>query len=180
MIRRTVALRYARALFGMSATIEDLENRLDDFDSIQTLLEKNPKLRHFLEAPQIEVLEKRNLLESVLADKVNPVFFRFFIFLIEKRRLSYLAQIALEYRLMVDKYLDIWEAKVITAVPIGPDIEEKLKVKLENFYRKKIKIKKEIDPRIIGGAIFLVANEMIDWSVTGRLKKMKENLLESK
>ncbi len=177
MIKRTIALRYAKALFDSDQTKENLEKRLKNFEFLQEIFEKNPKLQNFLQAPQIELTEKKAFLDSNLKNEFDQIFFRFFIYLIEKRKLNHLTQIELEYRLLVDQFLNIWEAKITTAMPLDTETEAKLKEKLENFYHKKVKIKNEINPKIIGGAILVVANEMIDWSVATRLKKMKENLL---
>ena len=176
MIKRALALRYAKALFDMDLAKDNLEKRLTHFDLILDLLRKHPKSMKFLASPQILLEEKKHALETNLRDKCDSSFFHFLFFLIENGRLSSLKQIAEEYRMMFDKHLDIWEAKIVTAVPIGPDIEEGLNKKLENYYQKKIKIVKEVDPKIIGGAILIFANEMIDWSVKRRLKKMKESL----
>lgn len=177
MIKRTIALRYAKALFDLDHSKENLEKRCKNFNLLQELLEKNPKLRNFLKAPQIEAVEKEKLLQSLLKNEFDKDFFNFLIYLIENRRLNYLTQIGLEYRLIVDQFLNIWEAKITTAVPLEAETEAKLKQKLENFYHKKVKINNVIDPKIIGGAILVVANEMIDWSVANRLRKMKEDLL---
>lgn len=177
MIKLAVALRYSKALFDQDLAKGDLEKRLNDFDSLLELLKSYPKLMKFLGAPQIDLQEKEKTFKACVADKFDSTFFHFLFYLIRKGRLSYLTQIALEYRLMVNEYLGIWEAQIFTAVPISEDIEKILKEKLENFYRKKMNIKKEVDSKMIGGAILVVANEMIDWSVRGRLKKLKEHLL---
>ncbi len=176
MIKRALALRYAKALFDMDRGNDNLEMRLNHFDFILDLLHQHPNLMRVLVSPQILLEEKKHILETNLRDKGDSSFFNFLFFMIEKGRLNSLKQIAEEYRMMFNKYLDIWEAKIVTAVPIGQDIEEGLKKKLENYYHKKIKIVKEVDPKIIGGAILIFANEMIDWSVKGRLKKIKENI----
>jgi F-type H+-transporting ATPase subunit delta len=179
MIKRGIALRYSKAQFNSDLASGNLEKKLEIFEIIQDVFKKNPDLIKFLEAPQISFEDKKIALESLFQKKLDASHYHFLFYLIEKRRLRYLGQIAQEYRMMVNQHLGIWEAKIITAVPLTPEIEKTLKEKLENFYRKKIKLNKEIDPNIIGGAILVVANEMIDWSVKGRLKKMKENLLEN-
>lgn len=180
MIKRAIALKYSKALFNSDLAQGCIGKRLDNFDLILDALKKNPKLRKFLEAPQINLDEKKRVLKSIFKDDLDDSFYNFFFYLIEKRRLIYSSQIALEYRSMVNQHLGVWEAKIITAVPIEAEIEKTLKEKLEKFYKKKIKLNKQIDSKIIGGAILVVANEMIDWSVKERLKKMKENLMTSK
>lgn len=177
MIKNTVALRYSKALFDQDSDKVHLEERLSNFAFILASTKGHPKLLNFLKAPQIDVEEKKRVLQSLLSGRSDSAFLHFLYYLIEKGRFKFLQQIASEYRTMVNHYLGVWEAKIITGVPIEPDIEDKLRVKLETFYRKKIRLKKEINPKMIGGAILVVGNEMIDWSIKSRLKKLKETLL---
>ncbi len=178
MIQRRVALRYSKAQFDSGLAQGNFEKKMEDFDFLPDFLKKNPELVKFLVAPQINLEDKKKALESIFKDRFEPSFYHLLFYLIEKRRLNYLSLIAQEYRLMVNQYLGIWEAKIITAVAIAPEIEKTLTKKLEKVYRKKIKLNKEINPKMIGGAILLVAaNGMIDWSVKERLRKMKENLM---
>lgn len=180
MIKRTIALRYSKALFELDLTKENLKRRLDDFEFFMHLLNDQPKLKRLLQSPQISESEKKEVLQKCIGNQTDRLFFQFINYLIEKRRLNDLKQIANEYRLKVNEFLGIWEAKMITAVPLEKEIEMKLKLKLENFYHHKIEITHELDPKIIGGAILIVSNKMIDWSLATRLRKMKENLLAVK
>lgn len=177
MIKRTIAIRYAKALFDLDRKKEDIEIQLLNFKSLMQLFDDHPDKLKYLQTPHIKLDDKKKLLQNSLSKEVSPLFFNFLIYLIEKRRLKEIRQIDKEFRLLVNEYLGIWDAKITTAVPLEPDIEEKLKQKLENFYHFKIKVSKEVDPSIIGGAILVVGNEMIDWSLSSRLKKMKEKLL---
>lgn len=180
MIKRAMALRYSKALFNENLAPKKLEERLENFAQVCAICKKNPDLVNFLKAPQIDLEEKKKVLHAIFQDRLDAFFYHFLFYIVEKQKLSYLHQIAFEYRLMVNQQLGIWEAKIITAIPIEPEIENVLKAKLEKFYHKKIKLYKEIDPKILGGAILIVANEMIDWSVRERLKKMKDNLMASR
>lgn len=180
MIKRTIAVRYAKALFNLDSAHENLEKRLEDFKALQLLLEKQQKLLKFLKSNQITWIEKEKIFKSCLIDKIDPLFFHFLLCLIQRKRLNYLDQIALEYRLMASKHLKVGEAKIITAVPMESETEENLRRKLEGFYHKKMNIEKKIDSKIIGGAVLVIGNELIDWSVINRLKKLKEDLLSTR
>ncbi len=177
MTDHAIASRYSKALFQLDITQGQLEKRLDDFDFLLDL-HKHPKLESLLLAPQLKDEEKKELLFSLLDGRLDPVLLKFISFLIEKRRWKYFSQIARHYRLRVEKHLGIWEAKLVTAVPIDSETEKGLKEKLQNAFNKQIKFKKSVDPRLIGGATLLIENEMIDWSLAGKLNKMKKNLLK--
>lgn len=179
MINHATALRYSRALFEFDIQKELAHTRLKEFKFFLDLLAENEKLAQFLKAPQIDLIEKEKFLKSLIGDQLTATFINFLLLLVEKNRFSSLTQIAAAYRAMMDEHLGIWEASITTAKPLEKDLEEKLKQKLEGFYHKKVYIKNEINPQIMGGAILVVGNQMIDWSVASRLKKIKENLLES-
>lgn len=179
MIKHSIAIRYAKALFEQDLSKEQLERRQGDFEALLSLLRNNPKLIKFLKQPQVLVSDKKQILYEALKDRFDSTFLNFLFHLLEKGRWGSLAKIAEYYREMVDEYLGLWKAKIATAIPIGNEVEKKLTAKLENYYRKKVQLSKEINPVLMGGAVLEVSNESIDWSVSNRLKKLKEELLKS-
>lgn len=174
---RSVSSRYAKVLFAIDQKEERLQKRLVDFSTIIQIFKKNLKLIKFLQSPHIAMEEKTKLLQTCLQEAFGPLFLNFLFFLVQKGRISNLVHIANEYRLMVNKYHGIWEADVMTAVALDPDSEGKLKHWLEKDFDKKINLNKTVDSELIGGAILVFDNEMLDWSVSSRLKKLKDNLI---
>lgn len=176
MIKYAISPRYAKVLFDLDSAKSNLDRRLEDFDSVINIFNQNPQLVRFLKAPHIILKDKKKVLWDSLKEKFDPIFINFLSYLIQKGRLGYLASIGNAYRLLVNEDLERWEADIITAVPLDADSEGNLVKKLEKMFHKKIKLKNKIDPKIIGGAILVISNEMLDWSVTGRLRKLKEKL----
>lgn len=172
MIERRVATHYAKVLFELDKEREDLEKRVKDFRTLLALLNENPKLKQVLESPIINVEDRKQALGQLFDTK----FLHFLYYLLEKGRFIYLDLIADEFRIMVDEHLGIWEVNLLTAVPIDSTNEIRLKERLEAAFQKKIQISKQVDPKIIAGAILMIDNQMLDWSVENRLKKLKENL----
>ena len=177
MSEQVLSPRYAKVLFDLDCKEDRLEQRLKDFAFILTILQDNPKLVKFLHSPQIAIKKKHELLQNSLKENFDNTFLTFLSYIVEKKRLSYLSAIGNKYRLLVNQYLERWEADIVTAVPMEAENEAKLVEKLESIFHKKVYLNKKIDPKIIGGVILLVSNEMLDWSVTGRLKKLREHLM---
>lgn len=177
MIGRAISPRYAKVLFDLDCIKSSLEQRLEDFESILNIFTDNPKLVKFLKSPQVVLNDKKKLVKNSLKGHFDETFMNFLFYLIQKKRLIHLGSIAHEYRLLVNEYLERWEADIVTAVPMDIESETKLVEKLEKIFHKKINLNKKIDPKIIGGAVLVISNEMLDWSVTGRLRKLKENLI---
>lgn len=180
MIKLDIAERYAKVLFKLDLEKDAFESRLWDFDNMLLLLDSSPKLVAFIDSPQILFKDKKKLLESDLSETFDSDFIEFLCFLIGKKRFDYLQQIAKKYRDLVNEHLGIWEAELILPAPLEPKIEKKLIDKLEESFEKKIDVNRKIQPEIIGGSILIIQNNMVDWSITGRLKKLKESLLERK
>jgi len=178
MIKQSIALRYSKVLFNLDLEYRlDMKKRLIDFESLDALFKRNPKLLILLKFPLIDIDEKKELLASALKNEYDPLFFEFLFYLIQKKKLDYLNLIAIDYRFLVEEHFDIWEVKVISATDLMPEMQTKLKEKLELFFHKQLKINNEVDPSIIGGIKLIFADQMIDWSVVGRLKNLKESLL---
>lgn len=179
MINHTIAPRYAKTLFELDCQKGSVEKRLADFESLRALLKENPQLTALIRAPHVSIKDKKKIIQDLLETRFDQTFLDFIFYLIQKGRLVNVDHIAEVYRLMVNQRLGVWEAELITAIPIDSSSETTLKEKLERDFGKRIVLNKKVDSRIVGGAILVIANEMLDWSVTGRLRKLKENLIST-
>ena len=177
MIDHSISQRYVKVLFNLDCIQGNLDRRLIDFESITNIFSHNPKLVKFLKTPHIPLSEKKKVLQNSLKERFDPAFIDFLSYLIQKRRLTHLELIGNEYKLCVDKHFNRWEVDITTAAPMNPDSTTKLVEKLEKKFQKKIHLNKKINPDIIGGAILVISNQILNWSVTGRLKKLKEHLI---
>ncbi len=175
-MNHSISLRYAKALFELDKKKGNLERRLKDFETILKVLYVNSKLLKFLKAPYILVNEKLQVLNDILKTEYDSVIMNFLFYLIEKGRINNFEMIARYYRQMVNEDLGIWEADIVTAVPLDEANETKLEKNLSEKLHKKIIFSKKVDKKIIGGVILVIGNKMLDFSITGRLKKIKEKL----
>lgn len=178
MIKADIAKRYSKVLFNLDLENDYLTKRLNDLDALVELFNINPELTEFLNSPQITHKQKVEFLKQNLKS-LDSDLVDFVIFLIKKKRLEYLESIANKYRNLVNEHFGIWEAEMVVSAPVKKELIHQMIEKLERSFHKKIKVQPKIKPEIIGGAILLIENTMIDWSITGRLKKMKERLLET-
>lgn len=161
----------------MAGSTQEREEQLREFELLLDLLKKNPKLLNFFSSSQISKDEKEQVLKKSLSGQFSPNVLRSLYFLIEKGRFIYLPQIIKEYRRKVIEELGVIEARLITPMAVQQATKEKLKGKLENAYKKKIALTEEIDPELVGGGILFIANRMLDFSVKGKLDRLKEDLL---
>ncbi len=180
MILSGVAKRYAVALFNAAVGQDIADQVQDDLSSFTTLLETNPSFRGYLESPQILTEHKKQLVVDALGDRTAGLFIKFLLLLIDKKRLQHTEEIADAYRQLFEQLQGVLEAKIITAVELDAELEQKTLEKLEKETGKTIRLKKTVDPDIIGGMIVVVDDDIIDGSIRHKLDKMKKSLGEVK
>jgi F-type H+-transporting ATPase subunit delta len=87
-----------------------------------------------------------------------------------------MAEIAGEYRRLVDAYHGIQQAEVMTAVPIDDKDKEKLAERLGQIVSSKIVVTSQVDPAILGGVVARVGGKLLDGSTRTKLAALKREL----
>jgi F-type H+-transporting ATPase subunit delta len=178
MILSGVAKRYAVALFD-AAVKQDVAEQVDeDMSSFVELLRSNKDLVGFLKSPEVFTEAKKQLVVDVFGERTAGLFVSFILLLIEKKRLINILDITDAYHQLFEQLQGIVEARVITAVPLDADLEERAVTRLEEATGKTIRLNKTIDPDIIGGMIVIVGDNIIDGSIRYKLEQMKKSLSE--
>ena len=126
--------------------------------------------------PRVSSTEKKKKLETALGNKLAPVTMRFLGLLIDKKRFDLLPMIVADFgKLLADKH-NVAKAHVRTAQPLSEDQQKKLKDKLKGFAGKNIELEIKEDPELIGGVVVRVGDWVLDSSLRGQLRQMREAL----
>lgn len=176
MSTHEIAFRYSRALFGLAQSNQELEQQLNNLEAIINILSQQPNLMQFFCSPQISLEQKEKIFRDTLEKYFSKQIICFLLVLLEKGRFVNLPMIVKEYRRLVQEKLSILEVELITTLPIDALTEEKFINQLEAVYGKKIEMKKHIDPQLIGGGVLIIANQRIDFSIKGKLARLKADL----
>jgi F-type H+-transporting ATPase subunit delta len=67
-------------------------------------------------------------------------------------------------------------AQVISALPLSDEEEEEILKFLQTQFGSDLKLATLIDPQILGGLVIKVGDQVIDKSLAGKLKEIKERL----
>jgi len=174
MIAHKIASQWTKVLFNLTVSQEQMTSRKEILSQITSMLLKTPKFGQFILSPQVSELEKKEVLQKGIADIQLA---NYLSLLSKKGKFKYLPEIAKKYRSMVMEYNGIIEATLMSAAAIDDELKAQLQLRLEKNYGKTFIIHEKINPEIIGGAVLIFDNKMIDCSILGRLEKMKKNLL---
>lgn len=178
MKERTVARRYAVALFRLAVEIGRLEEIDEQCRALETVFE-DKELKKFLLQPQLGVEKKRAFLTKAFRDKIHPALFKLMMLLLEKGRIGLAAEVFDYFDLLTDRHRGIEEVTIVTALKADEEYVRRLTDMLKKFSDfPDLRVSTEVDESIIGGAkVYLGRHTVIDGSLSTRIQDMKEKLL---
>lgn len=100
----------------------------------------------------------------------------FLYVLVDHRRMTSLRAIIGQFEQAVDEHLGFTRADVISAGPLSDAQRAALSAQLERLTGKKIRMRAEVDPALIGGAVARIGSTVYDGSVRGRLASLERRL----
>jgi len=175
MARKTYARRYAQAVFEIALEKKELERWQSDLQKIVSTVGDDTFLAA-MESPKIKFDDKTRLLSERLGD-VNPLVLNLARLLITRAGIGMISDIADEYQRLLDGYHGIEPAEVITAVPLDDKDIQKLTENLSALVGKKIVLKSEVDPGVIGGIVARVGGKLLDGSTRSKLAALRRELV---
>ena len=143
---------------------------LSDFKSLIETINSNKNFTDLISNPLINSVKKAKVLK-IISEKLNldRVFSGFILTLAKHNKIILINQVFKQFDKLIDKKNGLTEVLVTTA----NELEKNKAVQIETEISKKIgtniKLKKKIDPQIIGGIIIQLGSYMIDNSIKTKL-----------
>jgi F-type H+-transporting ATPase subunit delta len=172
--RKAQVGRYSQAVFEMALETKEFDRWQSDLRQIASLAE-NATVIAFLESPKIRFDYKARVLSAQL-EGISPLALNLAYLLVTKGRLSMIGDIADNYQRLLDNYHGIEQAEVTTAVPLDDRDKQRLAEHLSAIVGKKVALKTEVDPRLIGGIITRTGGKLLDSSTRSKLSELKREL----
>ena len=172
--------RYGEAL--LEVAIE--ENKIDDYrENLKCLIkyfEDVLELEPFIKNSKIGKQEKKDTMCKILENDCDEKFLNFVKDLIDKDRMSILSDILENYEVLSNKYQNIVEIKVTSALLLDDNEIEGIKEKYKDYFKGfKIKIKNVVDESIIGGLKLEFEDTVIDATLKTKLNSLRDYMLNS-
>jgi F-type H+-transporting ATPase subunit delta len=177
-----VARNYAETLIalankhGGTAAVEEYGRAIDE---VAQLLEREPRIRQFLETPRVDMEAKKSVIRSAFGGRVPELFLRFLLVVVDKRRGTALRQIAAAYRDLVDEMLGRVRTEVSLAHAPDPALQASIQASLEGRLGKAVVPTFRVDPTMLGGVVVRVEDVVIDGSVRHQLSEMRRMMLNA-
>ena len=173
----TIARNYAEALLALARKAGDLQAWGRLIDDVANAMERDDRLRRFLEAPQVSADEKNAVLSKAYEDRAPRLFLRYLQQLVKNRRQMLIPEIANEYRNLVDED----EGRVHAQVTLARDVDDEQRAaiarQLSHTLGKPVVPQIRINPNILGGIIVRVGDRVMDGSVRRGLGILRTRMM---
>lgn len=171
-----VSERYALSLYEVAKDCGKVEEFYKELSQTADVFETYPEYLKLLTTPSIPLDEKQDTLKKVFGGRVHEYVLNFLMLLTDKRRIGLIAEIRKAYQ---DQYYfeeNIAEVVAVTASPMEAALQDKLRSKMCTVTGKKVVLRNEVDPSIIGGIVVRIDNRQVDTSVKTRLAEIAQQM----
>jgi len=181
----TIARPYAKALFELAFEHRQLPKWLDVL-AVAAAVAEDQGIRRLLVSPHlttsqhadlfIEILEqalaRRGGLEPAAAEAMR----NFTRTLAANRRLALLPEIFTIFARLKAESENTMDVTVRSAVPLDDALQSQYAGALRKRLKREVRVKGEVDPSLLGGAVLQADDLVIDGSLRGRLERLSSEV----
>jgi F-type H+-transporting ATPase subunit delta len=175
-----VAHRYARALADIvmePGSPLKPEDAVAQVKSVEALLDESPELRVALLTPAIPTSRKRAVMGKLLERTgASPLIRNFVYVVIDHRRIGVIGEIREALELELDARQGVVRAEVTSAEPLNAPLSAGLESRLSSLTGKRMRLRFDVDPSLVGGVIARIGSTVYDGSVRGELQQLGKKL----
>lgn len=179
MSEQRVASRYAKSLLDLSKEQNVLEAVKNDITEFQRIVKENISLHTMLKSPVVNNGDKIAVLKKVFEQSFNKMTISFLAIVVRKNRSAVLESISEAFLQQYNDFNNIISATVKTAQAIDAAVTAEVTQFIEKQSGKKVALTTIIDPSLIGGLVIQIGDNLYDASISGKINKVKQNLLNT-
>ena len=175
-----VAKRWALALMELAQEDENIskEDILDDLLEISETLNASEELSNVINNPSISTEEKQIVLCKLFQNSIMPIVYNFIFALNLRKRVTIIADIAVEFEKELERIKNIAHVNVTSAIELNDERKEDIKTKIAQKLNKDVIVDWGIDNDIIAGLIFKIDELVIDNSIKHKLEDLSREIIK--
>src|SRR4029077_15973435 len=137
---------------------------------------KDPRVARLLDNPRVTPAQLAQLVDEIAASALGEHGANFVRTLADNHRLGYLPEIAPLFGTLKDDAEGVTDVTVTSAASLNETQRGRIGAALERRLRRKVRMHFQIDPELIGGAVLLAGDLVIDGSLRTRLERIAYEL----
>jgi F-type H+-transporting ATPase subunit delta len=172
-----ISRRYAKALVDIGSDQGKVEGYGEELSRVGSVFAAHQELRLLMDSPTISLDKKAAILQDLLGQlQVSTGMNNFLGLLLSKNRLRFLPQIEADYRRFADELSGVLRARIISALELSDAQRDAIKAGLETGTKKRVVLRVEIDPALLGGVQAEIGGRVFDGSLKAQLNRIEDTL----
>jgi F-type H+-transporting ATPase subunit delta len=176
MSETRVARRYAQALFNVAKEGDTISAVETDLQGVAGVIERDESFREFLDSPKIGRDEKLRILETLFSDRITAVTMQALRLMLQKGRESLVLEVRDAYVRLRREFGNVLYAFVVSAEPLTDAQQKWLVEKLKKSTGKEVDADFKVDKALVGGIRVAYGNFVLDGSIRGGLRRLRDTL----
>jgi F-type H+-transporting ATPase subunit delta len=148
----------------------------DELFAFAKAVEQHPDLREALTDAALPADRKKAVIADLLGERAHSVTRRLVELVIEAGRARELGRIAEQLAIVAAERRQSQFAEVRTAVPLSDAQRKRIVEALSKATGRPIEVKVVVDASVVGGIVARIGDEVIDGSLSSRLRAAREQL----
>ena len=165
----TTARPYAQAIYDHSKGWEK------DLGQLELALE-TPEVQHLIDSPKLAYKEKTKIFLSLFEGQIESKTSNFVRVLGESKRISLLPYISKEYRKLLSGTKGSSELLITSAFELTDEQLKKVTDSVKGRYGDSLTVEQVLDKSLIGGFSIRCGDEVTDYSIKGKLEKLRNQI----
>ncbi|MFA6624357.1 MAG: ATP synthase F1 subunit delta [Bacilli bacterium] len=177
---KPVLKHYAQAMFEIARDDKKIIPYNEDMLFLDDVFSQAPELGKLLDSPMVSDEDKKNLIDSQLALKLNKATCGFLKILTRKKATHHFHDIYVAYLHLYHRSIGVLEGRIYTAFPLSDEAIQKLEDIYSKKYEKKVFFTIHIDKKVIAGMKIFIDDTLYDYSIDSKINNIKTQLLYKK
>jgi F-type H+-transporting ATPase subunit delta len=165
---------YGSAIFEAAKAEGQLERMERELFTVARTFATSNELREALTNPQLPIERKQGIIDDLIGARASNLTTAIVSFVVQAGRATDLPAIIDGFLARAAESRAKAVAEIRSAVPLEPDVVERLGAALSRATGKDLELKVIVDPSVIGGVVARVGDIVIDGSVASRLASLRE------
>ncbi len=176
-----LAHTYARAFIELAEAQGGrtlIEDCLAELEAILEIARQDAAFSEFLASRVVPTSKRAESIHRIFSGRINDLTLRFLQVLNDKDRLAHLPAIVGAVDSIAQEKFGRVEVDVFTAAPIDAGELKTIREKLAATLNKEVVVHPYVDSAMLGGVRLRIGDQLIDGSLSTRLRKLRDKLAQ--
>ncbi|ACM18819.1 ATP synthase F1, delta subunit [Geotalea daltonii FRC-32] len=177
MSTNAIAKRYAKALVQIGAEEGNVDKFSGELSQFTGVLAGSTSLTAVFSNPAYGIEAKKEILKEIMTKLgLSNNVANFLQLLLDRNRLPFLPQIVESFNSFADDLSGVIRPTLTSGLPLEQSQIDEIKNSLTKATGKKVVLKVEVDPSLIGGVVTKIGDKVFDGSIKTQLAKIQDIL----